>query len=995
MIGRTISHYQIVGQIGAGGMGVVYEAEDKILKRRVAIKTLKDLNSQKSRLLREAQAISHINHPHIATVYDYGETEEGQPFIIMELVKGKPLDEFIKNDCISLSQIINIIIKVADALSTAHKYGIIHRDIKPSNILIADNENVKVLDFGLSKQVENTTLKNNPAFGSNSLEATRTQKGVILGTPLYLSPEQALGKKVDVRSDIFSLGTLLYESITGKLPFYADTVIEICAKILRDNPPLPSQINPAIPASLDKITLKALAKEPKHRYQNVSELISDLQELQKHLPKEEKLISSPPSNSKSSISQRLYTSFRDVLRYRFSSALVFLAMAFTGLALFFYWQANHAVYQPLPAAEMWYEKGERALNDGLFFAAKKCFEQATALDGNFVMAHARHAETLFELGFTENARQERERTNEIISSGKIVLSSQDNLRRQAINNTLLFDYKSALKNYQELTQSSSYSNKAQAYLDLGRAYERNENLPEAVESYQKSLDYNANAAANLRLGVLYGRQQDYEKSAAFFAAAERLYKIQNVSEGEIEVSYQRGLHLSNRGDATKAQAEIENSLKKAEINGIPNHQIKCLLLMSRILRYSGKSQDALPFANQAISLAQQNNIDNLHAQGFLELGTVYFFLSKHEDAKNSYDEALRLARQYHATLIEKRILLQFGAFYVQQHRADESLDYINQVQNFFEAGGYKKDMLDLLSIKAQATTIKGDFQTALDTYRDLFARAEEVGDYVQKARSQKGIATLLANQDDLSNSLSPMYQSYAIYNSINKTLEAGYSLLAYADILCQLGRYEETNAALNQAEGLAVKHNSLSPGINLIRAKKALSERYFDNAVKIAQQIIVENKTGKIDITIETKLILALSYVQSGQKSQAKKIISEVLAVAVKNEDSRIVAFAYLVNAEILLENNQAPEALESAIKAQEMFHQFGKVSFEWRAWLLICLAQKQLQNNTAANQAAASANAFFSTLSQKWKNEDFKSYSERNDVKFYRERLVEASTRR
>ena len=994
MIGRTVSHYLIVGQIGAGGMGIVYEAEDKILKRQVAIKTLKDSNSQKPRLLREARAISHINHPHIATVYDYGETEEGQPFIVMELVKGKPLNEFIKNDCTNLFQIVNIIIKVADALFTAHKYGIIHRDIKPSNILVTDDENVKVLDFGLSRQVEDNGDQNNLTSGNRTQEETRTQKGVLLGTPLYLSPEQALGEKVDVRSDIFSLGTLLYESITGKLPFYADSVIEICAKILRDNPPPPSQINPEVPTLLDKITLKSLAKEPKHRYQNVGELISDLRELQKHLPKEENLISPPmSSNFKPSVSQRFYASFRDVLRYRYSSALVFLAMVFTGLILFFYWQANPAVYQPTPAAIMWYEKGERALNDGLSFAAKNCFEQSIAQDNNFVMARARYAETLFELGYTENARHERERVNETISNGKIALSAQDNLRRQAINNTLLFDYDSALKNYQELIQSGADSNKGQVYLDLGRAYERMENLPEAIESYQKSLAHNADsAAANLRLGVLYGRRQDFEKSGLFFLAAERIYKIQNDSEGEIEVSYQRGFLLSSKSDAAKAQDEVAAALMKANINEIPYQQIKCLLLMSRILRLSSKSSDALPFANQAISLARQNNIDNLLAQSFLELGTVYFFLSKYQDAKNTYDEALRLARQYASTLIEKRILLQFGAFYVQQHQADEALNYTNQVQSFFEKGNYKKDILDLLSIKAQAMTIKGDFQAAHGTYLDLLARANEVGDLVQKARAQKGIGTMMANQDDLSSSLAPMYESYAIYNSINKTVEAGYSLITHADILCQLGRYQEATATLNQADGLAEKYELLRPRVNIARAKKHLSERHFDEAVKVAQQMIAADPELKRASSLEAKSVLALALARLGQNLKAKKIIEEIDLNNTKMDDAEAVARIYLIRAEIMLENNLPDRALGDAQKAQEHFKKLGKPSFEWLTWAVICYAQNQLKNNKEGNNAATNANVIYSTLSQKWKHEDFKSYSERPDVKFYRSRLLEST---
>jgi serine/threonine protein kinase len=218
-------------------MGIVYEAEDLLDGCKVAIKTLKNLDSQKARFLREAKAISNIDHPNIASFYDYGESEDGQPFIVMELVKGKPLDELIKTGSLNLSQIVAIIMKVADALSAAHKQGIIHRDIKPSNILV-DDDAVKILDFGISKQLEISdkagVISNDPL-----VVITETQNGMILGTPLYLSPEQASGEQVDARSDIFSLGAVLYEGIAGKSPFYAESVMEICASILRDDPPRP------------------------------------------------------------------------------------------------------------------------------------------------------------------------------------------------------------------------------------------------------------------------------------------------------------------------------------------------------------------------------------------------------------------------------------------------------------------------------------------------------------------------------------------------------------------------------------------------------------------------------------------------------------------------------------------------------------------------------------------------------------------------------------
>mgnify|MGYP002779568280 CR=1 FL=1 len=1015
MIGRTLSRYRIVEQIGSGGMGVVYEAEDVILKRRVAVKTLKESNAHKPRLLREARAVSDINHPNIATVYDFGETEEGQPFIVMELVEGKPLDEYVRNNCADLAEIIEIIIKTADALATAHGRGVIHRDIKPSNILVRPDGSVKVLDFGLSKLIETnadisavTTVGENarPSVPQNRLqEATRTQQGVLMGTPLYLSPEQALGEAVDARSDIFSLGTVLYESVTGKSPFQAGSVIEVCAKVLRDTPPPPSELKQTIPPRLDQITLRALEKDPQARYQTADDLIRDLRELVAYLRRQgendEKSSASITGERVPTgvVSPRFSSKFADALRYPYTSVVIFVVMALVGLSAFFYWRADAISHVPAPDALAWYEKGERALNDGLFFAAKNCFEEAIARDGSFVMARLRRAEALYELGFTENAREERAAVNDAVTNGALRLSTADNFRLQAINKTILSDFEAAVKNYRELATSyapAAEADKAQAFLDLGRALERNENLPEAIESYQQSLSRNPDsAAANLRLGVLYGREQDFEKSEAHFAAAERLYKIQNVSEGEIEVGFQRGLLLSGRGDAAKAQEEAAHALKKAEINNISYQQIKCLLLVSRILRSMSKSEEARPFAEQAVSNSRQNGIDVLHVQSMQELGTVQFFLNDYENAKKTYDEALRLARQYGATTLENRVLLQLGAFYVRQHKADESLDCINQARAFFENGGYRKDMLDLLSIQAQALTVKGEYKAAREIYNDLLARAKQVGDRVQQARALKGVSEMLVNQDDLSGALAPMYESYAIYNSINRTFDGGFSLLAYADILWQLGRYAEAEEMLHQAEGLAQKHPQLRHRFYLVQSKKLFSERRFDDAISFAQKAVALDPQLTRPSALEAKSVIALADLHSGQKARAKTVIEEIDAGKLK--DIEAAAVVSLARAEIMLVNNLPDRALTDARRALELSEKIGKSSLQWRAWLFASLAERQIErqqappatpqdsSTTGAKQSVAQAGVVFSTLSQKWQPGDFKTYTERPDIKYYR----------
>src|SRR5947207_764849 len=245
MIGQTVSHYRILESLGEGGMGTVYLAEDTHLGRRVAIKfpsLSSDSHDYRARFLREARAVSELSHPFIATLFDYGETDEGRPFLVMELARGRPLTEIMQKGELTLPRAVAIVIDVAMALVAAHARGVIHRDIKPSNIMVDDTGQVKVLDFGLAKQL-NKDYPGSSEPEAQTLLSTETQSGVVLGTPAYLSPEQATAEAVDERSDLFSLGTLLYEAITGHTPFEGRSFIEIAANVIHVEPGAPSRLN--------------------------------------------------------------------------------------------------------------------------------------------------------------------------------------------------------------------------------------------------------------------------------------------------------------------------------------------------------------------------------------------------------------------------------------------------------------------------------------------------------------------------------------------------------------------------------------------------------------------------------------------------------------------------------------------------------------------------------------------------------------------------------
>src|SRR5256714_2512943 len=579
MIGKTISHYRMLGQIGEGGMGVVYVADDLLLGRRVAIKVPtagRDEQHSRARFLRAAPASPTPTHKTTAAGHDLGETEDGQPYIVMELVSGQPLGDMLAGPGLSLTRAVEVIREVAEALAEAHRRGIVHRDVKPSNVIISERGEVKVLDFGLAKQLdEEFAHASTPDV--QALLAARTRSDVVIGTPLYVSPEQARGAPVDGRSDLFALGALLYECVAGRPAFSGSNVIEIGAQVLHFDPPPPSRFNPRVPVELDRLTLKALAKRPEDRFQTADEFAAELARVRARL-----------SDSDTTRTRRL-TSAEHLVR---SSALITMAerlrrptlspLALVGavaalllaVVAYNYWRHIPA-HVPPPGAVALYEQGVDAMREGAYYKATGPLKRAIELDDKYALAHARLAEAWMEMDFLDRAKDEMLTATGLVPDLS-ALPKDEALYFDAVRSTVGRKYPEAVKAYEEIARLNP--NRPQVYVDLGRAYDKNNETEKAVKAFTDATQHDPSyAAAFISLGALHARQKNLPAATEAFARAEQLYASAGNPEGEAEVHYQRGHLYVDLGKSAEARSELQRSLDIARETKNQYQQVQALL----------------------------------------------------------------------------------------------------------------------------------------------------------------------------------------------------------------------------------------------------------------------------------------------------------------------------------------------------------------------------------------------------------------------------------
>ena len=965
MIGTSVSHYRIVEKLGSGGMGEVFVAKDERLGRQVAIKfpALREQAGESHRRFeREARAASRLTHPNIARIYDYGESADGRPFLVMELVQGTTLRDVLRKGRLEAPRVGAIIADVLRALAEAHSQGLVHRDIKPANVMLGPGDEVKVLDFGLAKQIPTTPPgeKLDPSDVETET-ATLTAPGRVAGTPAYMSPEQARGGVVDARSDLFSTGLLLYHCLTGMPPFSGTNTPELLNMVLTADPVPASARVPELSKRWDNVLAKALQKDPASRYQSAAEMLAEIEALD-------------PARSRS-ITHSVQHTLVGTRRRAALTGLGALAVAVAAILLV----RAGAPHQPTHDAEMWYERGAVALRDGTYYAATRMLKKAVDLDHDFALAHARLAEAATELDDSVLA------ANEMLAalprgSGRVPPGIAG-LYIDAIHRTLTGDFTGASKEYQQLSGKVGGAERAAVLVDLGRVYEKSNRLPEALAAYRDASSRDPqNAAAHLRASILMGRRRDPKYSEELDRAFS-LYQTLSNTEGQAEVWYQRGYLLSVNGDLKGARAALEKSREMAQAIPSQQQEVAATLQLSIVDYLSGDLDGAEQMASEGVERAQRAGMNYLAARGLANLGEAQFVKRDWARAASSYGQSLEVARRFHMRRAEARAL--FGLANVHQTAGpiESASDEAAAAMAYFKQAGFRLEAVQCLTVLGRVHRDLGRGDEAAHEFDQALAGAKEISSAPFVLRAEQGLASVLLYYGRWPEAVGQYIEARQAAAALDDTDDVVRALTGQAAALWRLGRYEEAGKTLAEADRAVEKANSrasLEPSILYRKAEMALSRGLNAEAAAIAQRMF-ESKSASPQSAQSARCMAGVAMARSGRAAAGRLLCEPALAPLEEAGDRFAIADALLAQAEILLAQGEDASALASIEKVIDAAEQVKIPETEWQAWALRARSLRHQGDKDGAGQASQKASERLAALG--WDAASLQGYLSRPDI--------------
>jgi len=804
--GTELGRYRLGRLIGSGGMGEVYLARDASLRRDVAIKFVNAAGSSDvltRRLLQEAQAVAALDHPGICPVHDVGTDATGRPYMVMQYVPGETLAARLARGPMPVADTLRISAHIADALAAAHRRGIIHRDLKPQNVMLMPSGQPKLLDFGIAKVIPGADVAS-----ADTTITSLTQPHGVVGTPAYMSPEQIQQQPLDGRSDLFSLGCILFECLAGRRAFAGAQSLDVLGQVLHVQPPAPSTIRRELDERHDELCRRLLAKDPAERFQSAEEAVGAFRVLQPDIP----AVTTGTSAS------ALPAVFKAQWKRLIVAAVVVAAVA-TGI-----WRATRPTLPEVPeSAARYYRLGTEALRDGAFQKASAALSEAVRLFPDYALAHARLAEAHAEMDDERAASQDLLRVSELVPNTSR-LPTDDRLRLDGIRARVLAKPDAAVEVYREL--ASGNPKDAGAWVDLARAQEAAAQLPDARVSAERAVTIDPQyAAARLRLGVIQGFQGQKSAALAAFDEAERLYHASTNSEGEAEVLLRRGAFLNIRGEFDPARESLE---KARDIAGLVKNRAQIVRVdtqLGSVMASQGRGAEAQQLVSDAVTAAREAGLETVAADALVDLAAALMARNRVAEAEAPLTIALELANKRPSPRVLARAQTQLASVQVSRGKPADALKTLEPALAFFKEHKYRNLELTALSIAARIYQDLDDIPKAREVASQSLKESEATGDDSRLSLALGNLAVQATVLGALPEALALRERAEAIHQRQGNTMLLPFDLTNRAELLMRLGRFDEASAALNEVDkGIAQKLDPYLSRLQRVAFLRALSE---------------------------------------------------------------------------------------------------------------------------------------------------------------------------
>ena len=968
--GSLVSHYRIVRRLGAGGMGEVFLAQDLWLDRQVAIKFLKGPGDERAhkRLVQEARAAASLDHPYICAVYEVGSDSAEGDFIVMQFVEGEPLSSRLARQRLPPAEAIALCKKIAEALKAAHVQGIIHRDLKPHNVIVTPAGEPKLLDFGIAKRILNPQA----AAEADTTSQVTNPDGQV-GTPAYMSPEQVRSHPADFRSDLFALGCVLYECLTGRRAFNGPTTPDVLGQVLHVEPPPPSAIVPELGTMYDPICAKLLKKDPRERFQSADEVLGALYALT--------MAASPTEITATAKRTAALTVPVPVTRTGKILAAAGLVVLIGGAFAVYRWSRPSPLADPPERAKTWYRVGVGALRQGTFVAARTALEQAIAVFPQYIEAHSRLAEAYSELDDEKAAGLELVEVSSL-APDQSRLPRATQLRLEGIREAVLHHYDKSVVAYRQLATLDKTD--AGAWVDIGRAEEGRDNTLAAREAYRTAILQNLDeAVAHLRLGASPGLPID--EATREFDEAIRLYGNLSNPEGEAEAQICKGIALNSVGKTAAARQALERAISITTDDKYHSQQLRARLELASVTRAEGHFDVAATQARAAVDDATRERFYTVAAKGLIDLGTALAFAGHYDEADAALVNAIGLASDHGAKRTEMRARLQQVSIKAnlppKLRQPALVVTLTTDLLPFFADGRYPRNEAEARTILARAYAQLGQYDEADRQAHAVLRIGEDRSDDRQRAAALVLIHEQLSSLGRMPEALTFLQQAEDLHRKLKNPIDISFDLTSRAELLIELGRGSEVEKLFTEiAEGAKQKIQTYierAPRVTTLRALQASIEGRFGDVVRYADQTI-GTEAGPTAATLLAFLLREHALAITGRRGKPSQEIIDWLQQA-RSSMSR-AGYSYWIGLTLL--------ARHDAVRAAEILREAWadpivakNLELHWRIGSVLMRAQRAQPGAVLDPGIAAKVETERATLAVQY-GADAQKYSARPDLK-------------